>query len=212
MIQVLIADDHQIVLDGLSSILKRVEDINVLATAINSAEVLKILADDQVDVVIMDIEIPETNGIELTKEIKVNYPEVKVIMLTMYKTAQFVNRAIEAGAMGYLLKERGQEELVTAIRKVHRGETFLGEQVLELLVKGIRSPQAPNMSSHTMNTTKREKEVLALVLEGLTVKEIAERLYIAPTTVISHKESLFAKAGVKNVKELIAFAYKQGLV
>ena len=179
------------------SILTKVEDINVLGTAINSGELLTILGKSHVDVVIMDIEIPESNGIDLTKEIKLTYPEVKVVMLTMYKTAQFVNRAIEAGAMGYLLKERGREELVTAVRKVYEGNTFLGEQVLELLVKGIRGSEEQRVREDNLNTTKREKEVLALILEGLTVNDIAERLFIAPTTVISHKESLFAKTGVK---------------
>lgn len=211
MIRIVIADDHQIVLDGLSSILLKDDTIKVVGTATSSEVLLSLLKNKKVHIAILDIEMPDQNGVELTRKIQVEYPEVRVILLTMYKSSQMVSMAIEAGASGYLLKERGQEELIQAIKKVHAGQTFLGEGVMELLVEGIREPTKPQVTEVALNMTKREKEVLALIVEGLGVKEIAEKLFIAPTTVISHKQNLFTKTGVKNVKELIAFAYKHGL-
>lgn len=211
MIRIVIADDHQIVLDGLCSILLKDNTIKVVGTATNSGDLLNLLKGKKVHIAILDIEMPEQSGIELTRTIQREHPGVKVILLTLYKTSQMVSMAIEAGASGYLLKERGQEELIQAIKQVHSGQTFLGAGVMELLVEGIREPEDPKVTEVELNTTKREKEVLSLIAKGLSVKEIAEKLFIAPTTVISHKQNLFTKAGVKNVKELIAFAYKHGL-
>lgn len=212
MIHVALADDHQIVLDGLKSILEYETDIKLVGTATNDVMLFGILKENKVDVVILDIEIPKTNGIETAKQIKSDYPEVNVIMLTMYKSSHFVNKALEAGAKGYLLKERGQEDLITAIKKVQDGQTFIGDDVLQLLLQGIRSAENRTaLPRSSITFTKREKEVLALVVQGFSAKEIGKRLFIAPTTVISHKEHLFTKAGVKNVKELIAYAYQNGL-
>ena len=211
MIKVLLADDHQIVLDGLSLLLGADKDIEKVYEATDGDLVLKALKVKDVDVVVLDIEMPIKDGIETTRSIRENFPHVKVLILTMYNTENFIKELVKAGASGYILKNRGKEELVDAIKKVADGGKYFGDAVTETLINGIKTPDKSQALDQVI-FTKREKEVLNLIAEGLSTPQIAEKLFIAHSTVETHRRNLIDKTGVPNSKALIRYAYKNGLV
>ncbi len=209
MINVVIADDHQIVLDGLKSLLDREKDIRSVGEALNGIELLALLEKKQVDIAVIDIEMPRMNGIETTKEIKKRYPEVKVLILSMYNDNEYIRQLIEVGASGYILKNKGKEELVSAIRKIAAGGEYLGDAVIKTLMDEIKKPKK-NISDKKIPLTKREIDVLKLIAEGNTTPQIAEALFIAPSTVETHKRNLIDKLGVANARALIKYAIENG--
>ncbi|MDW3194942.1 MAG: response regulator transcription factor [Cytophagales bacterium] len=211
MIKLLLADDHQIVLDGLSSLLSKERDMKIIDEVPDGELVLKVLATKQVDIVILDIEMPELDGIETTKAIKETYKTVKVLILSMYNDEEFIKQIIQIGASGYILKNRGKEELVDAIRKIAEGGQFFGEAVTNVLIEGLRKPKNLQEKEEVI-LTRREKEVLGLISHGLTTPQIAEKLFIAHSTVETHRRNLIDKTNSSNTKALIRYAYKNGLV
>ncbi len=211
MINVIIADDHEIVIDGLASILNKEDDINVVGKAMNGNDVIKLLRNCRVDVAVLDIEMPGKTGVELSLYIKKNYPDVKILILTMYKTQEFVSQIISAGANGYILKNKGSEELVKAIRAVKEGHSYIGQEITEVLIEAMKTKNKKDKIPE-VKFTKREKEVLPLIVEGRTAREIAEMLYIGRATVETHRKNLIEKAGAANVRELIRLAIKNGWV
>jgi len=213
MINIILADDHKIVLDGLVSILDDKDDIKVLGTASDGAQTIQLLKDYQemIDIAVLDIEMPLMSGIELTKLIMKQYPNVKVLILTMYKTEEFVKQIISAGASGYILKNKGSEELVKAIRYIQTGKSYLGQEITDVLVTALKKKQLSPISIHT-HLTKREKEVLRHIVRGRTSRQIGKILSIAPTTVDTHRRNLIDKTGVANSKELISFAIENKIL
>ena len=211
MIKVLLADDHQIVLDGLSLLLEMENDIQKVEGVLDGSMVLKVLEYAKVDVAVIDVEMPNMDGIAATLAIKEKYPQVKVLILTMYNEENFITQLIQAGASGYILKNRGKEELVDAIRKVANGGEYFGEAVTKALVNSIKTPKKRN-DNDLVTFTKREEEVLKLIADGLSTPQIAEKLFIAHSTVETHRRNLIDKTGVANSKALIKYAYKNGFM
>ncbi len=211
MINVIIADDHEIVIDGLVSILDKEDDINVVGKAMNGDDVIKLLRNCRIDVAVLDIEMPGKTGVELSLYIKEKHPNVKILILTMYKTQEFVRQIISAGANGYILKNKGSEELVKAIRVIKDGHSYIGQEITEVLIEALKTKNN-KAKKPEIKFTKREKEVLELTVEGLTAKEIGKKLFIAKSTVETHRKNLIDKADAANVKELIRMTIKNGWV
>lgn len=211
MINVLIADDHKIVVDGLTSILKNEKDIKIVGTGKNGLEALEIVKNNTIDIVILDINMPELNGIEATKKIKDISPESKVLILSMYNDREFIDELLQAGCSGYILKNKGQEELVKAIRTILGGNDYLGEEIIKTIIKGRREKKNERITL-PIHLTKRETEVLKLIAQEYTAPEIAEQLFIEETTVNTHRRNLISKLKVKNSLGLVSYAFKNGLV
>ncbi len=205
-INVLLTDDHQLIIDGLKSLLKDQEDINVSAEANNGREALRILGFLPVDVVLMDIDMPVMNGIETLKEVKKQYPDVKVIILSMHNEAGMIKSLIELGANGYLLKSCTQDEVVSAIRKVAAGQASFSTDVTMALLKPA------NQEQKTEILTERETEILKLIAAGFSNKEVGDKLFISHRTVDTHRTNLMKKLSVNNIAGLISYAIKNGIV
>ena len=205
-INVLLADDHQLIIDGLKSLLKDQEDINVSAEANNGREALRILGFLPVDVVLMDIDMPVMNGIETLKEVKKQYPDVKVIILSMHNEAGMIKSLIELGANGYLLKSCTQDEVVSAIRKVAAGQASFSTDVTMALLKTANQEQKSEF------LTERETEILKMIAAGYSNKEIGDKLFISHRTVDTHRTNLMKKISVNNIAGLISYAIKNGIV
>ncbi|MEM9547383.1 MAG: response regulator transcription factor [Bacteroidota bacterium] len=210
MISVIIADDHQIVVDGLVSILEMEADIDVVGTARNGNQVIQLLTEQKVDVAILDIEMPGLTGVQLSEIIRDKYPSTQVLILSMYNTKNFVQQIINSGAKGYILKNKGKEELVKAIRYVHMGQGYVGQEITDVMMEALKEKSKPKKEPKFV-LTKREKEVLALIAQGFSSIEIGKKLFIAPTTVDTHRRNLIDKLDVSNSKELIVFAIKNNL-
>lgn len=206
MIKVIIADDHKMVVEGLLSLIELHKEISVVGTATHGKEVLHLLENNEVDVVVLDIEMPVMDGVEATKIIRKQYPNIKILILTMYNTIGFIRKIAETGAHGYILKNKGTEELITAIHKVHNGGEYFGEDVTKTLIASIKNK---NIAGE-IKLTKREIEVLKLLVEGKTTKEISNILTIGGTTVSTHRKNLLAKTGISNTPGLVRFAVKNG--
>ena len=210
-IKILVTDDHQIIVDGLKSLLNNSADFKVIGEANNGREALKIIENVEVDVVLMDIDMPVMNGIETLKEIRRRRLVVKVIILSMHHEAGMIKSLIDLGAMGYLLKSSPQEELAAAIRKVAAGQQYFSTQVtLSLLNKPQNSHNAESGSAGLL--TERETEIIKLIAEGFSNKEIGAKLFISHRTVDTHRTNLMKKIEVENIAGLISYAIKNGIV
>jgi DNA-binding NarL/FixJ family response regulator len=210
MIRIMIADDHQLMIDGIKGALSSVSDFEIIGEALNGYQVLeKIEAGLCPDVILMDINMPKLDGLECTRQLTRKHPECKVIALSQFDEKRFVKRMVKNGAMGYLLKDAGKEKLVEAIRAVASGDTYFGENLSLRLIR--RELKDENISSLFPKLTSREKEVLDLICKGLTSQEISDRLHISFHTVESHRANLMQKAGVKNSAGLVRWAIENDL-
>ena len=210
MIKVLLADDHEIILDGLKSLLEEEDDIEVVGTAKDGEEAIQLMENNTIDVAVLDINMPGMNGIETTKIVR-STTDTKVLILSMYNTYEFIDELIEAGCQGYILKNKGQEELVRAIRRVYNGKPYFGENVLEKIVEQRLNPQKEK-EEVAVTLTKREVEVLKLIAQEFTSPEIAEKLFIAEATVNTHRRNLISKLKVRSSLGLVRYAYKHGFI
>ncbi|MFD1864322.1 response regulator [Planococcus chinensis] len=208
MIEVILVDDHAILRDGLKTMIGQEEDMKVIGEATGAAQLKTMLPNLQPAVVIMDINMPETNGIELTKWIKAKYPEIKVIVLTMYKDDEYFMAAIREGASGYLLKDSPSEEVISAIRLVSQGESVIPPT----MTKKLLSLHHANNKEEDNSLTPREMEVLLGLVEGLSNKEIADRLFISDKTVKIHMSNIFKKLNVKSRSQALIYAVQHKLV
>lgn len=206
-IRLMLVDDHQIVLDGLKALLDDLEGFDCVATADNGQKALDLLKVFNVDVVLMDIDMPVMNGIEATRKIKKQYPKVKVISLTQHNERGMVQQLMSCGADGYLLKNIAQDELASAIRKVNNGGNVFSSEVTMSLGGKVVKKDANGID---VELTEREIEILSLVAEGLSSKQIGEKLFISPRTVDTHRTNLMNKLDIHNIAGLIRFALKNG--
>lgn len=211
-INIVIADDHKIFLEGLTALLQNDEGINVIAAVVNGQEVLDVLKAKQADVVLTDVDMPVMDGMKLTKELKKNYPEIKVLALTMHNEGRIISSLLKAGVTGYILKDSGKDELLNAIKTVSRGENYFSEEVKTNLMESMIPGKKATGSSSLIELSERETEVLKLIAKELTQIQIAEKLFISEHTVIFHKRKLFAKFDVKNTAGLIKCAAEQGFL
>lgn len=208
MIQLLIVDDHKVLLEGFTSLFKEQDDIEVVATANDGYETLQILQQHSIDVILMDINMPRLNGVEACKLISEQYPSTKVIALSMYKQSSYVNKMKLNGAQGYLLKDDTSEEIIDAIRKVHHGNEYYSEQIKQILA----DPSLEESDLDTSSITRRESEILKLISEGLSTKLIGESLFISTHTVESHRKNLLSKFKAKNTASLVKKAMDIGFL
>ena len=209
MIKLMIADDHQLIIDGLKTNLSEVSDIDIIAEANNGNEVLKVLNRKKPDVILMDINMPEMDGLECTRLVSRKYPRVRVIGLSQFDEVRLVKRLVKNGAVGYLLKDTGLEELISAIRKVHSGEKYFSEK---LSLNLIDQDAQKNTNSLFPKLSGREREILQLICQEYSSQEIAERLNISFHTIESHRVRLMMKAGARNTAGLVRWAVESGQV
>ncbi len=210
-IKVLIADDHQIVRQGLRTLLEKEPDLEVVAEAENGRSTVRLVREKHPEVVIMDVAMPDLNGIEATRQIISEMPKVKVIALSMYADRRFVSNMLKAGASGYLLKDCASEELVRAIRVVLAHKTFLSPGVADIVVKDyVQTPMGPEASVFNV-LSNREREVLQLMAEGKSTNQIAELLHVSVKTVETHRQQMMQKLKIHSVAELTKYAIREGL-
>jgi DNA-binding NarL/FixJ family response regulator len=205
-----IADDHLLVINGLRAMLEKAEDISILFAATTGAEVLEQLALHAPDVLLLDIQMPDMNGIDICKIIHKNYPQVKVIALTNFEQSSYVKQIMRNGALGYLLKNIDGKTLIQAIRSVVENKPFIQDQIQNNMMNELLSGR--KITSAGVLLTKREMEILSLVAKELTNQEIADKLFISVRTVETHRINLSQKLGVHNTAGLVKEAYKRGLV
>lgn len=208
-IKIIITDDHQVLIDGLLPQLAREEDLQVVGTALNGKELLAMMHHKPVDLVIMDIDMPEMDGVIATKELKEKYPKVKVLVLTSYATPDFVKNILKNGADGYILKYSPISELVKAIKSVVRDGFFYAPEIAQEVMKSLRGKE--NEAEEEVVLSQREKEIVRLVAQEYTSREIAEKLFLSYHTVERHRKNIIAKLGIKNVAGLVKYALKNGL-
>jgi DNA-binding NarL/FixJ family response regulator len=211
-VRVLLADDQRLVRESLATLLGLLDGIQLVGCASDGAEALTLAARHHPDVVLMDLRMPRMDGIEATRRLAEADPRVRVIALTTYAEQESVLAALRAGARGYLTKDAGSEDIRTAILAVAAGEAALDPAVQHHVVQALAdSPGAGRATELPDELTPREAEVLALIAEGLTNAEIAERLYVSTTTVKSHINHLFAKANLRDRAQAINYAYRTGI-
>jgi two-component system response regulator NreC len=209
-IKILIVDDHRLMRDGLRSLIEMEADMEVVAEAAGGREAVRLAGEVAVDVAIMDITMPDLNGIDATHQILSETPEVKVIALSMHSDEHFVAGMLKAGASGYLPKDCAAEELVEAIRTVREGETYLSPKAANIVVQGYRHAFTDDQSSKNP-LTAREREVLQLVAEGETSKSIASQLNVSPKTVEAHRQQIMAKLDIRTIAGITKYAIQQGI-
>ncbi|NRB51137.1 MAG: response regulator transcription factor [Saprospiraceae bacterium] len=211
MIKLFLIDDHPIVVTGIQNAIQEEEDIKVVGTALTATDAIRQLGELTIDLVILDIALPDMDGVELCKHIHKNFPGLKIMVLTTYGQVSFVTAMLRSGAMGYLYKNTSESELVLAIRKVYEGGRYLSEEVNQkLIAKASRT--LPKRENFIPRLTRREKEILDLIVAEHTTQEIAAKLFLAPSTIETHRVSLCAKLGARNLAGLVKNAIKLGLV
>ncbi len=210
MIKVAIADDHLMVLKGLESMLGDSDEMEISSTYTDGRSLLVGVASELPDVLLLDINMPDLNGIELCKEISEKYPEISIIGLSNFSDTNYIKNMLRNGASGYLLKNTDKTEITRAIVCVHNGGTFLPQNLQKLLIK--ESIGSPANNSFIPKITRREKEVLELISREYTNQEIAEKLFISIKTVENHRSNLIQKLNVKNTAGLVRAAFEKGLI
>jgi DNA-binding NarL/FixJ family response regulator len=211
-ITVVLADDHTLVRKGLMELLSKIPDINVLGEAEDGITAVKLARDLAPDIVLIDIGMPKLNGIDATKSIVKNNPDVAVIALSMHGEKNYVCGAIEAGARGYLLKDSLVDELKMAIQTVYNGQFYLSPKIAHFVVSGFLGKTASGRSRPASVLTTREREVLQQLAEGEKNAEISARLNISIKTVESHRRNLMSKLGINRQIELVKYALREGLI
>jgi len=211
MIRVLIVDDHTILRDGIRSLLESQEDIIVVGEAGDGEEAIELADKLLPDIVLMDISMPKINGLEATRAIKNRHPHIKVLILTQHDNREYISPALGLGAAGYVLKRSGRREMLNAIRQVHEQGAFLSNNIAQEVLQDYSQAGRPNEEDEN-HLTDRERQVLQLIVQGKSNKEIALELGISPKTVSVHRTNLMSKLNVQNTVELIRFATSHPLL
>lgn len=214
-IHVFVVDDHQIFLDGIVSLLDDEPNIKIAGTAHNGKQAIERIKNTKVDVVLMDINMPEMDGIEATKLLRKSNPEIKILMLTMHSEPRFIKECLEIGAKGYVLKNISKDDLLKAIETVYLDKPYLDQDVQEKLISSISNADEEddrNYDELAAQITQRELEILQLIALGLTSQDVANKLFISKNTVETHRKNMLAKLNVNNTAALLKIAYKKGLV
>lgn len=210
-IRVLVVDDHAILRDGIRMLLEQQPGISVIAEAANGLEAVDLAGRLYPDVVLMDMAMPEMNGLEATERIKQQYPDIKVLILTQHDDREYIEPVLKAGASGYVLKRSGGMEVVNAIIEVYNHGVFLEPSVARQVLNEIAHPAESNKEPEPA-FTQRERQVLQLIVQGKSNKEIAAELHISPKTVSVHRSNLMAKLGLRSEIELLRYAAQHGLI
>jgi two-component system response regulator NreC len=212
-IKILLADDHRMLREGIKSLLERVPDFQIVGEADNGETAVSDVGILMPDVVLMDITMPRLNGLQATKQIKENYPNVKVLILTMHETDQYLAEMLSSGASGYIVKSADIAELISAIKEVHQGDVHLYPSMARMLVKDYLHKVTAGAEQDSYNgLTAREKEVLRCIAEGKQNKEISQLLGIGLRTVQAHRTNLMDKIGAHDRTELVKYAIRKGMI
>lgn len=211
VIKVLIADDHQLFREGLVNLLSSVPEIEVIAQAKDGKEAIEKAVELKPDVVLIDIGMPQMNGIDATRELKKKLPELKIIAVSMHSDRQYVKGILEAGADGYLLKNCTYRQLTEAVKSVFSGKKILSDDITDLVIKGYLEPSDTEMNGFS-DLSEREVEILQLFAEGKSTREISEKLFISVKTVGTHKQHILEKLDLKTNADIIKFALKKGMI
>jgi DNA-binding NarL/FixJ family response regulator len=209
-LKIFIVDDHEFFRSGLKLVINRLKYAKVVAEASNGKEFLEILKEKETDIVLMDIEMPIMNGIDATEKALEEFPDLKIIALTMFNDEEYVDRMIDAGVKGFLLKNITKEILDQALQSIASGNTYYSPELWEYFSKKISKEKRADEVEQLF--TKREMEILVLICDGMTNKEIADKLFISERTVVGHKSNLLAKTNTKSTIGLLSYAIKNKLV
>jgi len=212
MINVFLADDHAVVRDGMCALMDAESDMQVVGTAGDGRQTVQQVQNTQPDIVVMDIAMPELNGIDATRQISEACPAVKVIILSMHDSSEHIYQALKAGAKGYLLKDSAGKEVLSAVRAVSSGRRYLSDRIEEMVIEGyIFHRDAAPGTSPLDKLSNRERQILLLVVEGKSSREISEILFLSPKTVDNYRSRLMQKLGMHDLRELVKFAIQHGL-
>ncbi len=211
-VKVLLADDHKIVRDGIKLMLESQVGIDVVAEANNGIEALEKLKEAIIDIVVMDINMPEMDGITATKEIKAEYPDVKILALTMSNDDLHIRQMIKAGASGYIMKSAGRSELKDAINSIMKGKHYFSDEATHSIMMDLVKGKGKPTSTDTVHITDRELEILELIVQEFTNQEIAEKLFISSRTVDAHRRNLLQKTGARNTAGLVKYAFQNNVI
>lgn len=206
MIKILIADDHRLVIDGLLLMLQEVPDMQCVGQAANGQEALDLLAQSPVDVLLLDLNMPEMDGLECCRLVKERYPTVKILALSMMRELSLIKSMLKHGASGFLLKNAGKDEVLDAIRKVFEGKQAFSEEVLESLMNSFSNKSVKTAKSPFPTISRREKQILQLIVDERTTSEIADELFISFGTVETHRRNLLLKLNARNTAGLVKAA------
>ena len=209
--RILLADNHKLFLDGLKVLLEKENGIKVAGEAVNGRIALKLAEKLLPDLVIMDVSMPELNGIEATRQIRAAKPGIKVLAVSMHNDRQFVAGMLSAGASGYVLKDCASDELISAIKTITRGGRYLSPSIMGIVVDDYVNMLSPSGTTAVGKLSTREKEVLQLLAEGHSISKIASKLFLSKKTVETHKTNMMNKTGIYTLAELTKFAIREGL-
>jgi DNA-binding NarL/FixJ family response regulator len=210
----MIADDHNMFVEGIESILEGMDNIHVVSKCYTGLEVFEKLAQVPADVILLDINLPGMNGLEVCQKLSKDYPDVKVLALSMHNEESFVTEILKHGAQGYILKNTGKKQLLSAIEAVATGQSYFSDEVTETIMKSLVSQKSGSKRSSALapKISRREKEVLELIVKEHTTQEIADTLFISLKTVESHRRSLLTKLSVRNTAGLVRVAIENQLI
>lgn len=214
MIKILIADDHTMFVDGIESILTSEKDFQIIGRCYTGPEVIEFVQKETPDILLLDVNLPGKNGMDVCKELAEIKPSVKVLAISMFNEESFVSEILNNGAKGYILKNTGRDELYKAIRTVSKGDSYFSKEVTETIMKGLMNQRKASSKANTSipKLSRREKEVLKLIAQEFTTQEIADNLYISLKTVESHRSSLLSKLNARNSVGLVRIALENDLL
>lgn len=216
MIQILLVDDHQIVRDGIKNLLEANPEINVVGEATNVQDALELMGKLTPDLLITDITLINSSGIDLSSKVRQKYPDVKILMLSMHDSEDYINQSLKSGASGYLMKDCTKHELMLGINKIMAGELYISKSASQVLMNNMfnKTNNAPEIaeSKQEINLTKRELEILQLISEGLNNKTIADKIFLSTRTVDTHRYNILRKFKAKNTAEMLNKALKLKLI
>lgn len=210
-IRIILADDHTVVRAGLKSLLDQETTMEVIAEASDGREVLELVRQHEPDMVIMDVAMPELNGVDATRQLRADYPEIKVLALSMHSDKRFVLTMLKAGASGYLLKNCATRELTQAIQTIITNRQYISPDIANVVIEELSRDPAQAAETPAANLTRREREVLQLLAEGNSVKAIATQLHVSNSTVETHRRQIMEKLDLHNLAELTKYAIREGL-
>lgn len=212
MIRVMLVDDHPIVRQGIKSMIEKEADINIIAEASDGKEAVEKALAQSPDVLIMDVTLPVLNGLEASQQLLRRNRNIKILILSMHDNRVFIEKALNYGIKGYILKESAADEIVPAIREVYAGRFFLSSKISSLVIQDYVSLQKKSLRIRSLSIlTEREREILQLIAEGLNNKEIAQKLNLSLKTVMVHRNNIMNKLDIHSQAKLIRFALKEGL-
>jgi len=208
--KIVLADDHVLIRHGIKNLLSQNEELQVVGEASSGEELLLFLDNNPVDLIILDISMPNIGGLEAVTLVRTRYPQVKILIFTMHKSKQYFYHAMTAGADGYLIKDDSEEELLVAIRKIQAGKNYLSPFLAEDFADDVINTYRRERKTPFQELTRREKEILQLVVDGYTSKQMADKLGLSPRTVDHHRSNLLRKFGMNNSVDLVNFAVRNG--